>query len=105
MRKALKIPAYTIAANAGVDASEIITKMMQSSKEIGYDAMQDKFVDMVTSGIIDPTKVSTVQCLCSDLFQGQKLIIRVQVSCLVAKILLKLVHEQTLPSSSFCHRT
>ena len=63
VRKALKIPAYTIAANAGVDASEVVTKMVQSSKEIGYDAMQDKFVDMVTCGIIDPTKVSPIQFL------------------------------------------
>jgi len=57
VRKALRIPCYTIAANAGVDAHEVVTRVMQDKEEVGYDAMHDKYVDMMKSGIIDPTKV------------------------------------------------
>lgn len=58
VRKALRIPCYTIAANAGVDAQEIVTRVMQEKHDVGYDAMNGKFVDMMKSGIMDPTKVS-----------------------------------------------
>jgi len=57
VRKALRIPCRTIAANAGVDADEVVTRVMQDKEEVGYDAMHDKYVDMMKSGIIDPTKV------------------------------------------------
>lgn len=57
VRKALRIPCYTIAANAGVDAQEIVTRVMQEKHDVGYDAMNGKFVDMMKSGIMDPTKV------------------------------------------------
>jgi len=57
IRKALRMPAYTIAKNAGKDGSVIVEKILMSPPEIGYDAMKDEFVDMVKHGIIDPTKV------------------------------------------------
>jgi len=57
IKKALKVPAYTIAANAGVDAQEVVTKIMQSQGDQGYDAMSGEYVDMIQTGIIDPTKV------------------------------------------------
>lgn len=60
VRKALRIPCYTIAANAGVDAHEIVTRVMQEKHDIGYDALNGKFVDMMKSGIMDPTKVCFV---------------------------------------------
>uniref|UniRef100_A0A2K6N4J3 60 kDa heat shock protein, mitochondrial n=1 Tax=Rhinopithecus bieti TaxID=61621 RepID=A0A2K6N4J3_RHIBE len=43
----LKIPAMTIAKNAGVEGSLIVEKIMQSSSEVGYDAMVGDFVNMV----------------------------------------------------------
>ncbi|KAK2115734.1 60 kDa heat shock protein, mitochondrial [Saguinus oedipus] len=49
--------AMTIAKNAGVEGSLIVEKIMQSSSEVGYDAMAGDFVNMVEKGIIDPTKV------------------------------------------------
>ncbi|KAL4662369.1 hypothetical protein H8957_014715 [Semnopithecus entellus] len=49
--------AMTIAKNAGVEGSLIVEKIMQSSSEVGYDAMAGDFVNMVDKGIIDPTKV------------------------------------------------
>ena len=58
IKRALKIPAMTIAKNAGVEGSLIVEKILQSSSEVGYDAMLGDFVNMVEKGIIDPTKVS-----------------------------------------------
>ncbi|KAB0405461.1 hypothetical protein E2I00_017461, partial [Balaenoptera physalus] len=55
--KTLKIPAMTIAKNAGIEGSLIVEKILQSSSEVGYDAMLGDFVNMVEKGIIDPTKV------------------------------------------------
>ena len=49
----------TIAKNAGVEGSLIVEKILQSSSEVGYDAMLGEFVNMVEKGIIDPTKVSS----------------------------------------------
>uniref|UniRef100_A0A2K5YUE0 60 kDa heat shock protein, mitochondrial n=1 Tax=Mandrillus leucophaeus TaxID=9568 RepID=A0A2K5YUE0_MANLE len=57
IKRTLKIPAMTIAKNAGVEGSLIVEKIMQSSSEVGYDAMAGDFVNMVEKGIIDPTKV------------------------------------------------
>uniref|UniRef100_A0A2K5XD77 60 kDa heat shock protein, mitochondrial n=1 Tax=Mandrillus leucophaeus TaxID=9568 RepID=A0A2K5XD77_MANLE len=49
IKRTLKIPAMTIAKNAGVEGSLIVEKIMQSSSEVD-------FVNMVEKGIIDPTK-------------------------------------------------
>ncbi|KAL0600752.1 60 kDa heat shock protein, mitochondrial [Plecturocebus cupreus] len=57
IKRTLKILAMTIAKNAGVEGSLIVEKIMQSSTEVGYDAMSGDFVNMVEKGIIDPTKV------------------------------------------------
>ena len=57
VRKALRIPCFTIASNAGQDAQEIVTNVMRESGNYGYDAMNGEFVDMLQAGIIDPTKV------------------------------------------------
>jgi chaperonin GroEL len=50
-------PVTQIAGNAGVDGGVIANKVSESEGNMGYDARNDKFVDMVKSGIIDPTKV------------------------------------------------
>lgn len=47
----------TIAKNAGVEGSLVVEKILQSGSEIGYDALNGEYVDMVERGIIDPTKV------------------------------------------------
>ncbi|XP_032813274.1 60 kDa heat shock protein, mitochondrial [Petromyzon marinus] len=57
IRNALRVPAMTIARNAGVEGSLIVEKILQSANDIGYDAMTGEFVNMVEKGIIDPTKV------------------------------------------------
>ncbi|KAH0508574.1 60 kDa heat shock protein, mitochondrial [Microtus ochrogaster] len=57
IKRALKIPTMTIAKNAGVEGSLIVEKILQSSSEVGYDAMLGEFVNMVEKGIIDLTNV------------------------------------------------
>jgi TCP-1/cpn60 chaperonin family len=59
VRKALRIPCFTIASNAGVDAQEVVQRVISEKFNIGYDAMNGVYVDMMKSGIIDPTKVSS----------------------------------------------
>ena len=53
----MKIPCYQIASNAGVDANEIVNRVLGEKAEVGYDALNGEFVDMISAGIIDPTKV------------------------------------------------
>ena len=55
---ALEAPIRQIAYNAGVEGAAIIDKIMSMEKGYGYDALNDKFVDMKKSGIVDPTKVT-----------------------------------------------
>lgn len=55
--KAHKIPAMTIAKNTGIEESVIVEKIMQTSSEVGYDAMFGDFVNMMGKVIIDLTKV------------------------------------------------
>ncbi len=57
--RALEEPVRQIAANAGVEGSVIVEKIKRTKKaSFGYDALNDKYVDMVEVGIIDPTKVT-----------------------------------------------
>ena len=56
--KALESPLYFIAQNAGVDGSVIVNKVMESKQGMGYNAISDKYVDMVKDGILDPAKVT-----------------------------------------------
>ena len=58
VRRALEAPIRTISNNAGVDGPVIVGKLKEEkSATVGYDAQNDKFVDMFKAGIIDPTKV------------------------------------------------
>ncbi|KAM9709841.1 LOW QUALITY PROTEIN: 60 kDa heat shock protein, mitochondrial [Menidia menidia] len=57
IRRALRIPAMTIAKNAGVEGALVVEKILQGPPEHGYDAMLGEYVHMVEKGIIDPTKV------------------------------------------------
>ena len=56
--KALEAPLYHIAANAGLEGSVIINKVKESEAGIGFDALNEKYVDMVGEGILDPAKVT-----------------------------------------------
>ena len=56
--KALEAPLYRIAENAGLDGSVIVNKVKEAKKGIGFNAMNEEYVDMVQAGIIDPAKVT-----------------------------------------------
>ena len=57
--KALEEPIRQIAKNAGLDGSVIVDKVLSSKKaNYGFDALNNKYCDMVECGIIDPTKVT-----------------------------------------------
>ncbi len=56
--KALEAPAYNIAENAGMEGAVIVDKIKESDVGIGYDALNDQYVDMVANGIMDPAKVT-----------------------------------------------
>lgn len=57
VRKALRQPCMQIALNAGVEASVIVSKVEEGKDDMGYDALNNEFVNMIERGIIDPTKV------------------------------------------------
>ena len=57
--RALEAPLRQIAANAGLEGSVIIDKIRRSRKVgYGFDAYQEVYCDMMSSGIVDPTKVT-----------------------------------------------
>lgn len=59
VRKALEAPLRQIAANAGLEGSVIIDKIMfGSDANYGFDAQKEVYGDMIKAGIVDPTKVT-----------------------------------------------
>ena len=57
VKKALKEPIKLIAQNAGYDGVIALHKVLESKKDIGFNAETGKFEDMFEAGIIDPLKV------------------------------------------------
>jgi len=57
VRKALEEPLRQIAQNAGKEGSVVIEEVRRAKGQ-GYDALNDKFVDMFKAGIVDPAKVT-----------------------------------------------
>jgi len=87
LRRALEEPLRRIAINAGKDGSVVVGEVKKLKKGEGYDAALDKYGNMVTSGIIDPAKVTrsavenavsiaamvlTTNCLVTDLPAGEE---------------------------------
>ncbi len=56
--KALEEPVKQIATNAGLEGSVILDKVKESPVGVGFDALNEKYVDMKKEGIVDPTKVT-----------------------------------------------
>ncbi len=57
--RAIEAPARQIAENAGVRSGDVIVERVKTeSGNIGYDALNGKFVDMIEAGIVDPAKVT-----------------------------------------------
>jgi chaperonin GroEL len=56
--KALEEPAKMIAQNAGQEGSVIVERLRKEKPEVGYNAANGEFVNMIEAGIVDPTKVA-----------------------------------------------
>lgn len=57
LKRALEIPARQIAENSAVDGGVVVARMQSGTGNVGFDAAQKQYVDLVEAGIIDPTKV------------------------------------------------
>lgn len=58
VQRALSAPAALIAHNAGVEGAVVVEKILESAWEMGYNAMTDKYEDLLEAGVIDPAKVT-----------------------------------------------
>jgi chaperonin GroEL len=58
VRRALDEPVRQIALNAGVEGSVVVEKVRTLEKGVGYNALANKYEDMMSAGIVDPTKVT-----------------------------------------------
>jgi len=56
--KALEEPIRQIAINAGLEGSVIVDKVKTSAVGVGYDVLKEEYLDMISTGIVDPTKVA-----------------------------------------------
>ena len=56
--KALEAPLFHISSNAGLEGAVIINKVRESEPGFGFDAYNEKYVNMVEAGILDPAKVT-----------------------------------------------
>jgi len=56
--KALEAPLFHIAGNAGLEGAVIINNVRESEPGVGFDALNESYVNMIDSGIIDPVKVT-----------------------------------------------
>ena len=56
--KALEEPVKQIAKNAGLEGSVIVDKVKACKEGEGYNALSEKYVDMISDGIVDPVKVT-----------------------------------------------
>ncbi len=58
LKKAIEASARQLAYNAGYDGSIVVEKIKEQKKGVGFDVIQEKYVDMIEAGIIDPMKVT-----------------------------------------------
>ena len=87
--RAIEEPIRQIAKNSGVDGGVVVNKIYEhiDDANYGFDALNNKYVDMVENGIIDPTKVTrsalenagsvasvllTTECLVADIEEENK---------------------------------
>ncbi len=90
--KAIEEPIRQIAKNCGVNDDEVLSNVLNHIDEInyGYDALNNKYVNMIECGIIDPTKV-TRSALCN---AGSVAGTLLTTECLVADLPEKEIAEQ-----------
>jgi chaperonin GroEL len=57
VKRAIEEPMRQIAANAGFEGSVVVEKVKEMKQDIGFNALTEKYEDMIKGGILDPTKV------------------------------------------------
>jgi len=82
VRRSLTAPLKQIANNAGLDGAVVLEKTRAMKPTEGYDALADKYCDLIDAGIIDPTKV--VRCALQNASSVAGLLLT--TDCLVAEI-------------------
>lgn len=83
VKKAILAPINQISENAGINGGVVVEKILNSSdNNYGYDALNNRYVDMMKSGIIDPTKVTKTALLNA----GSVASIMLTTTCLVTDI-------------------
>jgi chaperonin GroEL len=60
IRKALEAPLRTIVYNAGIEGSIVVQKVKEGKADYGYNARTDHYENLLSAGVIDPTKVARV---------------------------------------------
>ncbi len=60
LKKALEAPTRQIAENSSADGGVVVAKMRGGSGNLGFDAAEGTYVDLMEAGIVDPTKVVRV---------------------------------------------
>lgn len=58
VKKAMEEPLKQIVNNAGLEGAVVLNKVKEGKDDYGFDAAKDEYVNMIASGIIDPTKVT-----------------------------------------------
>jgi len=57
VKRAVEEPLRQIAANAGFEGSVVVEKVKEMKQDMGFNALSEKYEDMIKGGILDPTKV------------------------------------------------
>ena len=57
VKRAIEEPLRQIAANAGFEGSVVVEKVKEMKQDFGFNALSEKYEDMIKAGILDPTKV------------------------------------------------
>ena len=60
IHRALEAPLRQITANAGLEGSIVVQKVREGKSDFGFNARTEKYENMLTAGVIDPTKVTRI---------------------------------------------
>ncbi len=61
IKKALRVPAQQIAANAGFEGSVVVEKILENDNpNYGFNALKGEYEDLIKAGVIDPAKVTRI---------------------------------------------
>ncbi len=57
IKRAIEEPLRQIANNAGLEGSVVVEKVREAKQDVGFNALAERYEDMIKAGILDPTKV------------------------------------------------